>query len=90
MLTVLILYVAEKVNGGIFLAALPPNGQIQMIVGGKCKYKLTINYYRISLKLILVGTIVVSFSRAFYVSHNGNNVCRTELMEYDILGIENS
>ena len=42
-LTVLILYVAEKVNGGIFGAALPPNGQIQMIVGGKCKYKLTIN-----------------------------------------------
>ena len=66
-LTVLILYAAEKVNCGIFGAALPPNGQIQMIVEGKCKYKLTINYFRITLKLILLGICVVSFSRAFYV-----------------------
>ena len=34
-LIVLILYIVEKVNGGIVGGGLPPNGQVQMIVGGK-------------------------------------------------------
>ena len=72
-LTVLILYVAEKVYGGIFGASLPPSNDCRV----KCKYILTINYSRITLKHILVGTSVVSLSKAFYVSHNGDSVCRT-------------
>ena len=65
-LTVLILYVAENVNGGIFGAALPTNGPIQWIVGGKCKYKLIINYFRTS-KRIPVGAHIVSIKVRFYM-----------------------
>ena len=36
-----ILYIVEKVHGGLFGGGLPPNGQVQMIVGGKCKYEIT-------------------------------------------------
>ena len=72
-LIVLILYIEEKVHGG----GLPPNGQVQMIVRGKCKYEITVNYFRITLKLMPMGTFVVRFRKGFYASRNGYNVPRT-------------
>ena len=40
IVVVMVLYIIEKVHGGLFGGGIPPNGQVQMIVGGKCEYKI--------------------------------------------------
>ena len=43
----MVLYIIEKVNGGLFGGGLPPDGQVQMIVRGKCEYKISLHLYKI-------------------------------------------
>ena len=33
-------FLTTAVEGGLFGSGLPPNGQLQLIVGGKCTYKI--------------------------------------------------
>ena len=46
-------FLMTAVEGGLFGSGLPPNGQLQLIVGGKCKFKICV-FLVVYSKVLLV------------------------------------